>query len=77
MAWAALQLQQYPLATHHDIAQGALLLPLIGGELRCIVSVSMSSTAQLSCFLFPLLNLLHVPSNTFIMLNGNRATKTH
>lgn len=54
--------------TYHDAAQGALFLALIWCQFGGVVCVSMSTTAELSSFFLPLLNLLHMPPAAFIML---------
>lgn len=54
-----------------------MFLALIWCQFGGIVCVSMSSTAELSSFLLPLFNLLHMPSAALIMLWKKPKTRGH
>lgn len=56
--------------TYLDAAQGALFFALVRRQLGGVVRVGVSTAAELSGLLLPLLDLLHVPPAALIMLQG-------
>lgn len=68
--WAKWHTRQHKLwnITYHNTTKWALFLALVRCQFRGIVSVRMSTTAELSSFLFSLLYLLHMPSAALVML---------
>lgn len=63
--------------TYHNTAQGALFLALVGCQFGGVVCVSMSTAAELSGFLLPLLDLLHMPTAALIVLWKKPETRGH
>lgn len=61
--------------TYHNAAQRALFFAFIWCQFGGIVCVSMSTTAELSSLLLPLLNLLHMPTAALIMLRKKESRK--
>lgn len=63
--------------TYLDAAQGALFFALVRRQLGGVVRVGVSTAAELSGLLLPLLDLLHVPPAALVVLQGggrNRKT---
>lgn len=56
--------------TYLDAAQGALFFALVRRQLGGVVRVGVSTAAELSGLLLPLLDLLHVPPAALVVLQG-------
>lgn len=63
--------------TYHNATQGALFLALIWCKFGGIVRISMSTTAELSSLLLPLLDLLHMSPAALIVLWKKPDTRGH